>query len=117
MAFVDDFFSVSPSKVAERNFDLFKWFFKLLGFPLKEKKETPPTQEDDLLGVRVHLEGRNSNSFSLPQAKRLKYRKRIRAVLQAALIKPFKQEAVVMDLTPVRQQGVLAGSSGLVAVG
>ena len=26
MAFVDDFFSVSPSKVAQQNFDLFKWF-------------------------------------------------------------------------------------------
>ena len=55
LAFVDDFFSASPTHQAQQNFDLFKWFVKLLGFSLKERKETPPTTQEDLLGVRVVL--------------------------------------------------------------
>ena len=55
MAFVEDFFSASPAEHSQQNFDLFKWFVKLLGFSLKERKETPPTADDDLLGVRVVL--------------------------------------------------------------
>ena len=45
MAFVDDFFSASPTEHAQQNFDLFKWFVKLLGFSLKERKETPEEME------------------------------------------------------------------------
>ena len=38
-------------------------------------------------------------------------------VLQAALIETFEQEAVIVDLAPVRKEGVLAGGGGFVAVG
>ena len=46
MAFVDDFFAIVPSKIAQSVFDEFKWFvIELLGFHLKTEKESPPKSE------------------------------------------------------------------------
>ena len=88
LAFVDDFFSASPTHLAQQNFDLFKWFVKLLGFSLKERKETPPTTQEDLLGVRVVLLPKGGGYLTLPQSKREKYLTRVRAILKANFIAP-----------------------------
>ena len=99
MAFVDDFFSVSPGRYAQQNFDLFKWFIKLLGFSLKEKKETPPTRDDDLLGVRVVLRAGGTGYFTLPQSKRDKYSRKIKRALDANFLAPGDAAKLAGGLT------------------
>ena len=105
MAFVDEFFSPSPGKFAQQNSDLFKWFVNLLGFSLKEKnkegilKETPPTRDADLLGVRVVLRPRVAGYFTLPQSKRDKYLAKVRAILKADFLSPGDAAKLAGGLT------------------
>ncbi|CAE7213569.1 unnamed protein product [Symbiodinium natans] len=50
--YVDDFFQVEPTSVAESGFQAFQQLSRLLGLRMKESKAKPPSQDQTLLGVR-----------------------------------------------------------------
>ena len=55
---------------------------------MKERKETPPTSKEDLLGVQVVLPLKGGGYFILPQSKREKYLRKVRTVLKADILAP-----------------------------
>ena len=91
VAFVDDFFAATPSRLSQYCFDAFKWMVvDLLGFHLKLRKEESPGVTGKLLGVEVSLTGKGHGSFRLPEGKKSNYLSQIRQILAEQFLSPGK---------------------------